>query len=756
MKIYKITLYLILFSITAIAQNSGNIKGVVIVEETGKGLPIAEILVLETSQGTVVSENGTFELRNIKPGPYTLVSYALGYVTDTLLNVRVESKKTTRVKFSMRIDNIRLEEVTVSATKIQKTIDKIGSSVYLIGRKEIERTEGRNIEEALIRVPGVFTEDRYHNETNLVSFRGVGLHSHVTRGILVLVDGVSLTEAMGRTDFEGVDLENAEKIEILKGPVSALYGPNGITGVINVVEKIPKEGIQGKAKVSFGSYNSSTFSGDINGGKNGFRYLVKGKYFNTDGYLDRSNSNSTRVGLKLIQQFEKSRKLQFTTDYISSEMDLPGTLNQEQFDDRSTMASNLFAGFNRDVLRTNLVYTKSWEKNVNLYGNLYYRKNKSDGFYADHSWSKDDISSIGGEIRSQWTNELFDKKNALIIGLSMLSEKGLDETYARDTQTGIIGAQSNDGESLYNLYGVFMENEFMLSEELAITLGVRYDLVDYDWTDNLNHGDDNTSATTDVSSFSPKFGFAFSPTKKTTIFGNIARGFNPPQISQLFVGSSYSGLPNADLKPEYLTNYELGIRGNFKNKLKYQASFFMMDFTDQIASEIDVDIDPDHPVYQNIGKTKHSGIETSLEYRFTNQINVYINYSYLDAKFNDNPDYGDNSLRKTPEHTINAGLRYGFKFGLETALDYKFIDKFYMDNEEVNLYEGYSTVNLKLMYRKNGFLATFAVNNLLDTNYATYAYASESYDRVTHQTTWEKRYIPGWPVNINTSISYRF
>lgn len=756
MKKYIISLCFLLFTFVTFSQENGSVSGTVIDIETGKTLPNIEILIVEIGQGTVVSENGTFEIKNVKPGTYTLSAHSLGYITKTLKNIKVEKGLNTKIKFSMEQENISLNEVTVSATKIQKTIDKIGSPVYVISRKEVERTEGRNIEEVLIRVPGVFTEDRYHNETNLVSFRGVGLHTHVTRGILVLVDGVSLTEAMGRTDFEGVDLENAEKVEVLKGPVSALYGPNGITGVINVIEKTPKEGFHAKLKASLGGYGSTSLSGDVNGGKNGFRYLVKGKYFNTDGYLDRSGSNSSRLGLKLIQRFNNSGKLQFTTDYISSEMDVPGTLTQEQFDDRSRIASNLFAGYNRDVVRTNLVYTQNLNDKVDIYGNLYYRNNNSDGFYADTSFSEDEINSIGGEIRSQFKNQIFGKKNSIVVGLSMFNENGVNETFRRDIETGVVGIQTNKGESAYNLFGAFMENEFTLTNKFAITVGLRYDLVDYDWTDNLHEGEDNTSATTNISSFSPKFGFAYNPSKSTTVFGNIARGFNPPQISQLFVGSSYSGLANPDLKPEYITNYELGIRGNIHHKFRYQASLFLMNFTDQISAEIDPEINPSVPVNQNIGKTKHAGMETSIEYNFTNQFNVFTNYSYLDARFKDHADYGNGVLRKTPHNTLNAGLRYGFKFGLTAALDYKFVDKFYMDNEEVNEYEGYSMLNFKVIYKKSGFSASVAINNLLDTNYATYANASEVYNRITRQTSWETKFIPGWPVNINTAISYSF
>ncbi len=759
MKKYVLSFYLFFLTFIAMAQETGSITGKVIDNTNGEAIPNAEVLIIETNKGTVVSDSGKFTIDNVTPGVYTLKAHALGYSDQKLSNVKIEAGKSTYVKFLLKKENLKLDEVTISATKINKTIDKIGSPVYVIDAKEIERTEGRNVEEALLKIPGVFTEDRFHNETNIVSFRGVGLHTHVTSGILVLVDGVSLTTAMGRTDFEGVDLENAEKIEVLKGPVSALYGPNGITGVMNIIEKLPKEGFHGKAKISYGSYNTQTFSGDINGGKEGFRYLIKGKYFSTDGSLDyRNTSHSARGGVKLIKLLNKGGKIQFTTDYINSDMDLPGTFNREDFDNRETTPTNknLFAGYEREFIRSNLVYTNKFSENSNLFANIYYLVNKSAGLYSDRGYSDNDMGSIGGEVRNQWKHELFGKKNSITVGLSLLREDGLSKYYDRDTHTGEIKNLKSDGESIYTLFGAYVEDEFNLSDKLSFTFGIRYDLVDYDWTDNFNVGEDNTSNSTNISSVNPKFGFAYNPTKNTTVFGNIARGFRPPTISQLFVGSSYGGIANPDLKPEYLNNYEIGIRGNVNKKLLYQASLFKMDFNDQISSEIIPEIDPNTPVYQNVGKTKHSGLETSLEYHFTKLFNIYANYSYLDARFNDDPEYGDNLMRKTPHNMFNSGLRYGFKFGLSVDLDYKFVDKYYMDNEEMMEYEGYSLVNLKFLYKKKGFMASFAINNLFDANYATYAYSSQKYNRITHQMEWVDKYIPGWPINFNTSISYHF
>ena len=751
-----VTLILIFSSYILSAQNSGSITGTVQDSETMSYLPLAELIVVETGQGTVVLDNGSFMISDIDPGSYTIQAHLLGYATQTISNVVIEAGKETKLEFYLNIEDVGLGEITVSATKIKTTINKIGSPVYIIDRAEIDLTEGRNIDEVLTRIPGVFTEDRYHNESAVVSFRGVGLHTHVTRGILVLVDGVSLTEAMGRTDFGSIDMANAERIEVLKGPVSALYGPNGITGVINIIEKSPEDGLHGAFRASYGSNNTMDFSGDINGGKNGFKYLVKGKIYQSDGYQERSNYQSARGGLKVSKQFENAGKLQLTADYITNNDELPGTLDSAQFYDRSRESSNLFAGYNNDFIRSDLVYTQSWGEKTDFYANAFYRNKKSDGFYSDSRYSVDKINTYGGEARTKFTQNIAGNTNSVIIGINYLSESGLNTQNLRDDSTGVLGRLVSDGESTYNMLGIYIEDEFTLMEKLTLTLGVRYDLVNYDWKDKLNEGEDNTSATTTISSVSPKFGIAYNPTASITIFGNIARGFNPPQISQLFVGSSYSGLANPNLKPEYLINYELGVRGNVNLKFNYQLSLFRMDFVDQISAEIDPAIDPDVPINQNIGATRHSGIETALEYRFSNRFNIFVNYSYLNAHFVSSEEYGDNDLRKTPHNIANAGIRYGFKFGLTAALDYRFIDMYYMDNEDVNEYEGHSLLNFKLIYKKKGFLASVAVENLLNTNYATWAYASKTYNPITHQSTWEQMYIPGWPINFNLTLGYTF
>ena len=227
-----------------------------------------------------------------------------------------EEKKDERV--------ITLDEIVVTATKMEKKIKDIPAPIYLITEEDIKQTDARNIEEALQRVPGVFTEDKYHAEYNVISFRGIGLHTHVTRGILVLVDGTPINEAMGRVDFEGIDLENVEKIEVLKGPVSALYGPNGITGVINIVTKKAPVEFESGIKTSVGSFDTKKITANGGGriGELGLR-LKATQYF-THGYRKRNSYETNKLNAKLDTDLYEYGDLGLSMDYITSERMLQG------------------------------------------------------------------------------------------------------------------------------------------------------------------------------------------------------------------------------------------------------------------------------------------------------------------------------------------------------------------------------------------------------------------------------------------------
>ncbi|MCP4311197.1 MAG: TonB-dependent receptor [Bacteroidetes bacterium] len=732
------------------AQTSGTIHGTIKDESTGEGIEFVQVKLAELSVGSVSNEKGSFSIDGIPEGSYTLEFSMLGFTTLIMNDFWVDSTENQDLDVQLRLEQFDLNEITVSATKISKTIKDIGSPVYVIGAEALEQIEGRNIEESLATIPGVFTENRFNGGSNVVSFRGIGIHTHVTRGILVLVDGVPLNETSGRVDFEGVDMENAERIEVIKGPVSSLYGPNGITGVINIIEKEPRSGFHGGLNTYYGSYDTRKIAANVNGGNENLKYLIKSNYIYSGGYQDRQVYDSKTVGVKLSNEFKNHGKLGLTADYIEAYTEYAGPLDSTQYYERSTVATRNYTCSDKNMFRVNLNYRKKIGQHSDLFTSLYNRSRFNEGHYRDSQFGIDDINTLGGEIRWKSGFSLLGKRNTISLGLSADRETGTEELYARDEDTGEIGALIDKGRSAYLLGGIYLQDEFFLLPKLALTLGVRLDIVQYEWEDQFHTGEENTSDHGSVNAVSPKFGLVFHPAKNMTLFGNISKGFNPPQISQLYIGSSYSGYPNPDLDPEFLVNYEVGARGKLGLVFDYQLSIFRMDFRDQIVAE------GDPPTYANMGDTRHTGIETSLKFKPTKNLSGHVSYSYLHTEFISDPEYRGNTLRKTPPNQLNTSVQYSFKFGLTASVDYLFLDEYYMDNEERNLYEGHSLVNAKLLYKFRTLYVGFRINNLFDRNYATWAYASSAYDFRTRATSWSKSYYPGLPRNFTISMGINF
>ena len=319
---------------------------------------------------------------------------------------------------------ITLDEIVVTATKMEKKIKDVPASVYVITEEDIKQTDARNIEEALQKIPGVFTEDKYHAEYNVISFRSVGLHTHVTRGILVLVDGIPINEAMGRVDFEGIDMENVEKIEVLKGPVSALYGPNGITGVINIITKNAPVEFESEIKASVGSFDTKKITANGGGriGELGLR--LNATHYFTHGYRKRNSYETNKVNAKLDTDLYEYGDLVFSMDYITSKRDGTRPLDKEQYENRSKENTKDFADSEIDLMRLGITHKKAWGNDFDLTTNLYFRNKEHEGGYSDTFTSEDELNLFGTEVRLHKSFDLLGRKNSLISGISADREEG--------------------------------------------------------------------------------------------------------------------------------------------------------------------------------------------------------------------------------------------------------------------------------------------------------------------------------------------
>lgn len=726
------------------AQQTATISGAVLDKQTNEVLSYAQVVLVGTTMGATTDENGQFHIVVLKSGIYEIKTTMMGFSPQSI-KAKVENGSEVVVTFKLQPTVLDADEIFVTATKMDKAVKNIGGAVYMIQESELRQSDSRNIQDVLTRVPGVFTQDKFHNEHNVVTFRGVGLHTYVTRGILVLVDGISVNEAMGRSVFEGINLENAERVEILKGPVSALYGPNGITGVINIITKKAPEKLDGSLSYTNGAYNSKRFSGQLGTtfGKTGV--YANALVYSSDGYMDRNAYDTKKINTRLSSEFDMLGSLDLTFDYTESTIDYAGSLTREQYENDETAGTSKYTGSEKQLMRLGLRSVKDLNKKSHIASNIYYRSRFDQGHYMDIRYGESDLNLLGGEIQLQ--SKIMKDKIRYVVGASHDRETGDSQTYNRD-EDGIVQDLIGDGTSNYNISGAYTQADVSILTNLTAILGIRYDNVAYDWQDNFLPDSSNTSASTTIGAVSPKFGIAYNPFELMTIFGNWGRGFNPPEMDQLFSSDSES---NPDLKPEYLTNYEIGIRGRLGPRVNYQISAFKMDFVDQVVKDEETDY------YENIGNTEHKGLETSINAMIMQNMMIYLNYSYLKASFVDHPLYEGNALVKIPENQIGAGVRMTLLNDLTVSLDYKWMDKFFMDNEETNIYDGHSVVNAKMRYNYKRYHVALSVDNLLDTHYASSAaarYAIINYR--TREYGWIESFYPGWPRNFNLTIGIDF
>jgi len=726
-----------------IGAGNGLVKGHISDSVTGEPLANVQVYIKSISAGDISTETGQFKITGVKQGHYKIKASMMGYDTETL-KIMVVSGIETELKFTLDPIILEAEKSYVTATKMNKTIDHIGGSVYMVHESELRQSDSRNVQDILTRVPGVFTQDKFHSEQNVVTFRGVGLHTYVTRGILVLVDGISVNEAMGRSVFEGINLENAEKVEILKGPVSALYGPNGITGVINIVTKKAPEELKGSLSYTGGPYGSKRISGQVGKTLGPVGIYANALMHSIDGYLERNAFNTKKLSTRLSTANQLLGTLDATLDYSESVTDYPGALTREQFDTVATAGANKYTGSDKKLARFGLRNTRSLGERSGLVSNLYFRSRSDQGHYMDIRWGDTQLSLLGGEV--QFNSSVLDERVQYVFGGTHDQETGISKTYNRD-RDGIVTDLIGDGTSIYKISGVYAQTDIAIFGNLSTTIGARYDRVAYDWQDDFLPDSSNTSANTSLGALSPKFGIAYNPFEKLTIFGNWGRGFNPPEMDNLFSSDPES---NPDLKPEYLTNYEIGVRGTFGYRVSYQISAFKMDFVDQVVKNEETDF------YENIGDTEHKGIETSINTLVRKNIMVYLNHSYLKASFVDHPLYAGNRIVKTPENQLGVGMRLTLFDDLLVNVDYQWMDAYFMDNEELHSYDGHSLLNAKVRYNYKGYFASLSINNLLDTHYATSASARSAFNYRTREYEWKQSFYPGWPRNFNLTLGIDF
>ena len=375
------------------AQATGSIEGVVRDVESGELLPLVNIRLADTLVGTSSEFDGSFQLTALKPGRHILLASYVGYKEQRLENIAVEAGKSTEVTINLEPAAVIADEVVVTATLRPQAVKLAPASIGLVTSKQIRERNITTFDQAFDEVPGVVVTRSSGANVQALSIRGA---SEVAGGgignrVLLLIDGrPAISPESGGALWNLVPLNSIERIEVVKGAYSSLYGSSAMGGVINVITRKPDVEPEMRLHVNYGFFNRApasaeysryndfrTIEGSYSRRTGKFAYLLDGGWKANDGHREKSGFDLYNFYGKASWQFSKNRFLQVSGNVNRIKNDTPATWF-------STRQAYSVAPHRRDD------YQDRRELNTDLY---YYalpnsRAKYSSRFYYYHNYSR--------------------------------------------------------------------------------------------------------------------------------------------------------------------------------------------------------------------------------------------------------------------------------------------------------------------------------------------------------------------------------
>ncbi len=384
-----------------------------------------------------------------------LLSFSLFWLL--ILNIYSESEE----------NHIELQPIEVISTRVEKQINKVPFSISLIDKDQIQLgKQAITLDESLNKIPGVYVQNRYNfAQDQRISIRGFGSRAAFgVRGIKILYDGIPLTLPDGQSQTDSLDLSSAERIEVIRGPVSALYG-NSSGGVISIFSESGLEEPFVEIKPLFGSFGLFKFNAKTGGKFKEFNYLINISRLNYDGFRDHSKTENIQLNSNFNYLIGDNSDITVVLNFIDAPTAKdPGSLTKEQINqDRNQAASgNLASNSGEQVkqLRFGLRFN-SYINDNNQVEALTYIITRDFEQRLPFGIISFDRVFLGGGLKYILINKLFNHNNRLIIGtdIEYQDDERLNFSFTDDFKKDSVTLDQT--EQVFNL-GIYLQNEFSL------------------------------------------------------------------------------------------------------------------------------------------------------------------------------------------------------------------------------------------------------------------------------------------------------
>jgi outer membrane receptor protein involved in Fe transport len=658
-----------------------------------------------------------------------------------------------------------LDAVVVSASREGGSRRKTPAAIDVITERAIEAKRPTFIGEVLNQAAGVYMPD-LRNEQHMMSIR----HPLTTgAAYLYMEDGLPLRPPglFNHNALYELNLEGIDRIEVLRGPASSLYGSNAVGGAVNFFTRSalkPARHVlggqlsdQGFARLDFGTSTGPMGSDERQQGLSLSGYVSRQR----GGDADYNDADKHSVKLRHDWAWSATTRLKTTLTSNLLDTDMPGGLTPQQYQRDPGFSANTFTYRKVRATRLSSTLEGEWNPGGLTALTLFARDNVTDqlpsfrittdrfnvttGFITNQSFQsagldarhRQDITTPWGKLR--WINGAqFDHSPMQADETRLSITRNAQDVNVSFVPTGVV----RDYEVVVDNRALYTQLEWVPTPSVQVVGGLRHDDIRYDYTNRLT-----PSATTGAPSeerryrqLSPKLGATWQALPGLTFFGNLSRGFTPPEVSSQYG----SRLSSPDLTSSTFDNVDLGVRwAEPKHARRLELALYQLDGRDEVLNYTNPQ---GESAPRNAGRTQHTGLEFAASQRWgawsMGLAGSWSRHTYRDFRVSNSLDYSGRDMKAAPRWLANLELGWQATPQWRLSGVVQHLDAYWMNDANTVRYPGHTLLNLQARWQQGPWEAWLKVNNALNQRHAEQANSryigTGSYSPATQDT-----YSPG-------------
>lgn len=634
----------------------------------------------------------------------------------------------------------QLAPVVVTATRTAHSSNEVPASIDSISSTSVhQELEEVNLAEDLQSVPGVVARNRQdYAQDDQISIRGFGSRAQFGLvGIRLYIDGVPATLPDGQGASTAFNLDTADRIEVLRGPFSALYG-NSSGGVVQIFTADGRKPGQLSLTTMGGSYGTYRASLQERGSSDALSYDLGVTHFSTDGYRAHSHARRDLANGKWSFTLSPTNQLDFLANFVGSpEARDPQGLTHVQFEanPRQAQASAIAFGTRKSLeqIQGGLRDEQSLGRDASLQLSAYFGNRLVKQYLSTPVAAQGSPTSSGGVVDLHVPYfgadaRLSDHLN--FMGTSLLLTGGF--SYDREDErrrgwksfigsgaTQVLGVQGalarNEADRVYNI-DEYAQAEWTPVSQFTATVGLRHDAVHFVSTDHfITAGNPDDSGQTAFFATTPVAGLLFRATSQLNVYASYGEGFDTPTFDELAYKPDGSSGLNLGLLPARTSNAEFGAKWRLAPDIWVNAAVF----GSMTRHEIVVDsATGGRSTYQNVARARRSGVEFESSVRVAPRLHWLLSYTYLDAVFRTPfqtctvsscplvggmptgqvPVAAHNRLPAVPQNIGYTALRWGTSQGFRAGINGVFLSTTPTNTTNTAAAPGYALLGLDAGY----------------------------------------------------------